>query len=206
MKDEQIVAVPTEHLRQARLRQGFDTDVETIVVAALESGKARILPRRLAEVDPRFKQLICYVILRHGERVFHYLRSAQVGEGRLAGLRSVGLGGHLSVADAGADLDSVGREWLERAIQRELSEEAAVAEPPVVTYVGIINDDSTEVGRVHVGIVAQAHLAAPHVMLRDSSLSDGRFDTPESLRSQLDQFETWSQLCLRALLTRAESS
>lgn len=196
--DERLIVVPVDALRAAGLAQGFDPSPDSILAAAFQPGIARVMPRSAAEADPRFKQLVCYVILRHGGQVFHYRRSAGVGERRLAGLRSLGVGGHLNAGDAGSriDLASTGR-----AIRRELDEEVCLTEEPSVRYLGVINDDSQPVGRVHLGIVALAELCEPRVHLRDSALTDGRFDPPEALGDRAESFETWSQLCLPTLVS-----
>jgi len=122
--DEPLIVVPVRHLRAANLAQGFDPSPEPILATVLKPNVARVMPRSVAEADPRFKQIVCYVIVRSQGLVFHYLRSAGAGERRLAGRRSLGLGGHLNADDADGALDHQG---LQRAIQRELDEEVALA-------------------------------------------------------------------------------
>jgi predicted NUDIX family phosphoesterase len=195
--DELLIVLPVDELNAANLAQGFDPDPDHILAAAFKPNVARVMPRSAAEADPRFKQLVCYVVLRRGNLIFHYQRSSMAGERRLAGRRSLGIGGHLNAADVGDCLDS---QSLRRGIRRELDEEVTVDEEPSVRYLGIINDDSTEVGRVHVGLVALADLSAATVRLRDATLLDGRFDRPEALVSHASEFETWSQLCLPSLV------
>lgn len=201
--DERLVVVPVRDLLAANLAQGFDSSPDRILAAAFRPNIARFMPRSAAEADPRFKQIVCYVILRSRGLVFHYRRSAGVGERRLAGLRSIGVGGHLNADDVEGALDERG---LRRAIQRELNEEVVLGDEPPIRYLGIINDDSTEVGRVHIGLAALAELGEPDARLRDSTLLDGRFDRPEDIVAQAATFETWSQLCLSALLSLPETS
>lgn len=201
--DEPLIVVPADCLRAANLAQGFDPSPDPILAAAFKPNAARVMPRSAAEADPRFKQIVCYVVLRSGVRFFHYRRSSAVGERRLAGLRSLGVGGHLNAGDVGDAGDPNG---LRRAIRRELDEEVVGADAPTIRFLGIINDDSTEVGRVHIGLVALAELAEPVVHLRDSTLVDGRFDPVGRLVEQAGVFETWSQLCLPALVNLLETS
>ena len=194
--DERLVVVAAQFLRAVDLKQGFDPYPDRVLDAVFAPGVATFLARSLAETDPHYKQLVCYVILRAGRSVFHYRRSERAGETRLAGRRSLGVGGHLNAEDAG---DRVGRQWLDRAIQRELMEEVEAGAVTRVDILGIINDDASEVGKVHVGIVAVAELESTAVHLRDSTLADGRFDLPQNLVSRSSEFETWSQLCLPAV-------
>ncbi len=194
--DEALVVVPTRVLRDAGLKDGFDPSADRILAAAFSPGTAQTLPRSLAELDERYKQLVCYVILLYGCTVFSYQRSALAGEKRLAGRRSLGLGGHLNAAD-GSQVD--GRTGLDRAVRRELAEEVKLATDPDVQIVGVINDDSNQVGRVHLGLVIVARLTSPEVKLRDPTLADGRFDALDDLVARQEEFETWSRLCMPGL-------
>jgi predicted NUDIX family phosphoesterase len=195
--EEQVIVVSTSDLRRAGLRDGFDPCPAPILAAVFAPGASRPMARARAEADPSYKQIICYVVLMCQGRLFHYRRSARATEHRLAGLRSLGVGGHLNVTDDGEVASPAG---LERAIRRELAEEVVLDEVPPIEYLGIINDDSTPVGQVHVGLVAAARLTRPAVRLRDAALVDGRFDPPVSLLGRAAEFETWSQLCLPALV------
>lgn len=150
------------------------------------------------EKDPRFKQLIPYVIFRYcddaGETfLFQYTRGRGQGERRLHTLRSIGVGGHLSQGDALAgDLYHAG-------VQRELQEEVVIETTYRQRIVGLINDDQTEVGRVHLGVVHLVDVEMPHVRPREADLLDAGFRPLGKLFAELGQFETWSQACLKAL-------
>jgi predicted NUDIX family phosphoesterase len=194
--DEELVVVPVDALQAAGLTNGFDHNPERILAAAFAPGVARPLRRGLAEVDERYKQVICYVVLLYGHTVFHYRRSSQVGESRLAGLRSLGIGGHVNVFDG---IDGDARSGLRRAIRRELSEEVTLDHEPELTIVGIINDDSNPVGRVHLGLVAFGQSRNVNVELRDATLTDGRFDRIVDVESRGTEFESWSRLCFPAI-------
>ncbi len=195
--EEAVLVVSVDHVRAAGVRPGFTTPAQSILATLLRPNAVRPMARSLAEGDPRSKQLVCYVVLWSGERVFHYRRTAHGGERRLRGLRSIGIGGHLNAADAAGHGGLAG---LERALRRELAEEVVLPTAPAVEYVGLIDDDATEVSRVHLGIVALARLPEPQVELRDPALTEGEFSRPSDLLARRDEFETWSQICLPALL------
>jgi predicted NUDIX family phosphoesterase len=197
ISDELVVVVPVDHLRRVSAGTGFDPSPDRVLDLVFQPATTRTLARRVAEEDPRFKQLVAYVAFRWQGRIFHYRRSPRVGERRLAGRRSIGVGGHLNASDVAAGVDEAG---LRRAIARELAEEVELGEVPAIRYVGIIDADDVPVSRVHLGIVAVADVAAPRVTLRDPTLADGRFDGAEELLARLDEFESWSQLCLRHLV------
>lgn len=153
------------------------------------------------EQDPSFKQLIPYVLLcaknEAGEpSVFVYTRGSGQGEARLHRKRSVGIGGHISQGD------EVAGDPYERGMQRELDEEIEIGTGFTSACVGLINDDDTEVGRVHLGIVHRLDLEAPRAQPREKDLVDAGFYPVSQLLNELDQFESWSRICLQHLFAK----
>ncbi len=82
-------------------------------------------------------------------------------------------------------------------MRREIEEEVELGSPFRESIIGLINDDETEVGRVHLGVVHVFELDEPRVTSRETSLHDFGFAAPRELAGQLDEFESWSQICLR---------
>lgn len=201
VKTEHVLVVPTELFHRLGHFQGFSADVERYLDELLSPEHTSYRPRDEVEEDPSFKQLIPYVILRHrdaqrGERVFHYTRGKGQGEKRLHAKRSVGIGGHISTVDAASGVDL---HPYHEGMRRELEEEIFIDAPYRETCVGLINDDESEVGRVHLGVVHIFDLDEPAVRPREDDICDTGFETIERLRSELGGFETWSQICLAAL-------
>ena len=152
------------------------------------------------EQDPGFKQLIPYVIFcyRDGQgrrTVFQYTRGTGQGEGRLHRKRSVGIGGHISMVDSRpSTLDP-----YRVGMKRELEEEVFIDTPYTDRCVGLINDDLTEVGRVHLGVVHCFDVERPAVRPREPEILESGFRPVEELLPNLAEFESWSQICLEAL-------
>lgn len=192
---EHVLVVPTPLFHSLGHFQGFRPDAGRYLEVLLEPSAVSYRPRHEVEEDPGFKQLIPYCIFRHAGRVFHYTRGKLQGEGRLRSKRSVGIGGHISADDPGSGI-AVYRE----AMQREISEEVFVEADFRERCLGLINDDETEVGRVHLGIVHVFELEAPKVRPREESIIQAGFAPPSELARDRDQFETWSQICLDQLL------
>jgi predicted NUDIX family phosphoesterase len=205
VETEHVLVVPTDLFRQVGYFQGFCSEPEPYLAELLRAEHASYRPRSEMEQDPSFKQLIPYVIFRHldsagRDNVFCYTRGKGQGEGRLHSKRSVGIGGHVSSDDAMAgDLDaySEGR-------RREVSEEVVVDTPFVERCVGLINDDETPVGRVHLGIVHMVDVERPAVLPREADIIEAGFVPVDELLADLSGFETWSQICLEALFGRIE--
>jgi predicted NUDIX family phosphoesterase len=191
--DEEVLVVPTAQFHALGYFQGFSSQADRYLTALLQPQHLAFLKRSIAEDDPSHKQLIPYVIFRCGDLVFHYTRGSG-GEKRLHAKKSIGVGGHISTTDAGGSATP-----YRTGLERELAEEVAIGSPYTDRCLGLINDDETPVGRVHLGIVHVYDLEQPHVTPREDGLADTGFAPLNELLAQLDGFETWSQICLKEL-------
>ncbi|MBY0523735.1 MAG: phosphoesterase [Gemmataceae bacterium] len=191
---ERVLVVPTAIFHDAGVFQGFSPRVDYYLPRLLDSGQLSYRPRSEAEDDPTSKQLIPYVVLRWRDQVFHYTRGKGGGEPRLRALRSIGVGGHISADDANL-FDSPYRE----AMFREVAEEVRLETDYQERCIGLINDDSSAVGQVHLGIVHVFDLAEPQVFRREQVLTRAGFAPIANLRQEREEFETWSQYVLDVL-------
>ena len=192
--DEHVLVVPTMLFHELGYFQGFNAGIRPYLKTLFDPAFTHYLARAVAETDPSFKQLIPYCVFRCGGRVFHYKRGNSQGEGRLHSKRSIGVGGHICSEDQ-IRPDAPYAE----AMRREIEEEVYLEAPYEERCVGLINDDETEVGKVHLGIVHVFDLEAPKVRPREKSIIETGFATPAELLQDLDSFESWSQICLKHL-------
>ncbi len=198
---ERVLVVPTEVFHRLGHFQGFNGQVERYLDELLRPEHTSYRPRDEVEKDPGYKQLIPYMIFRHvddagRQTVFQYTRGAGQGEGRLHHKQSVGIGGHISSIDATGDGTT---NSYEEGMRRELDEEVAVDSPYTSKCVGLINDDQTEVGSVHLGMVHLFDVERPAVRPRETEIIECGFRPVEAILSDLSGFETWSQICMTAL-------
>lgn len=191
---EQVLVIPTEIFRQVGYFQGFCDDIERYLEVILDPIHASYRPRPEMEEDPSFKQLIPYCIFKCGDQIFHYQRGTDQGEARLHAKRSVGVGGHVSTLD----LNGEGSPYIE-GMKREIEEEIQVDAQWTERCVGLINDDESEVGKVHLGIVHLFDLDIAKVTPREKSMINAGFASAEQLVGESTEFETWSQICLKSL-------
>ncbi len=196
---EHVLVVSTDLFRRLGYFQGFTSEVSRYLPELLSPRHTTYRPRGEVEIDPHFKQLIPYVIFEYrggheGPEVFQYTRGNGQGEGRLHRKRSVGIGGHISTRDAG-----FGDCSYDVGMRRELEEEVSIQTPYQARCVGLINDDLTEVGQVHLGIVYQFQVERPAVVPREPDILDSGFQPVPTILAELEAFETWSQLCVKAL-------
>lgn len=198
---ERVLVVPTELFHRLGYFQGFSSEVDRYLQDLFSPLHTSYRPRREVEQDPGFKQLIPYVIFRYTDsknklNVFQYTRGTGMGEGRLHRKHSVGIGGHISMIDADANINS---SPYEEGMRRELAEEVEIDTPYTAKCVGLINDDQTEVGRVHLGVVHLFDVERPDVRPRETDILESGFRPVAEILQDLDGFETWSQICMRAL-------
>ncbi len=148
------------------------------------------VPRPEAELDRSLKQIIPYLVLRDGDRIFLMKRTKAGGDARLHDHFSIGVGGHMNPGD-GSFLGGLRREWRE-----ELEADFI----PEFEFVGLLNDDSVDVGVHHLGVVYQADAAGRSVGVRETDKLSGSFEPVEVVRAAYDRLETWSQLALDAVV------
>jgi predicted NUDIX family phosphoesterase len=200
--EERVLCFERKLLEELGAFQGLSLEVEKYLPAVTCSSRLVYLNRSEAEHDKRYKQLIPYVLLICNGRILRYRRGRGGQETRLHGLYSVGVGGHISEEDHG--LFSTGPGYHE-GMRRELMEEVAVEEERE-SAVAVINDDSTEVGCVHFGVVHVMHLANETIASRRSGIAGPEFIPFAEAVKDPSGYESWSRFCLEQLellLTKA---
>jgi predicted NUDIX family phosphoesterase len=192
--DEKVLVFPRSLFEQLGVFQGFNADVDRYLPAILDKKNNSFQPRAQAETNPDFKQIIPYVIITDGKSVLHYVRGKKAGEQRLVSKGSIGIGGHIN--DEDHSLFAVGLQAFQEAVEREVCEELAVQGAFDAKPVGLINDDSTEVGRVHFGVVHLLFRTPDKVKKNEQIITQVEFVPIEKLKARREQMETWSQICL----------
>lgn len=203
-RDEQILVIPASVVDEIARFEGFTADVDRYLDAILSSESLQFRPRSAMESDPSFKQLIPYVILRTTDaagdsQLFAYTRGSGQGEARLHARRSIGIGGHISSEDALPRAAAGDQGPYRNGMLRELAEEVRLDSAYDEQCVGLIYDPSSEVGRVHLGVVHMFDLAAPRVVANEEDICDAGFAPLDQLRRDHGRLETWSQLCVDSL-------
>jgi predicted NUDIX family phosphoesterase len=152
--------------------------------------------RSEVENDPSFQQIIPYVVFRHGDRYFltHRLRASS--EKRLRKQYSLGVGGHINPGDLeGGDpiLDGLRREWSEEVIYEGRFE---------ARMLGLLNEDSSPVSKVHLGVVFLVDGDTPDIRIRETDKLAGELMTLEEMRMYYLAMESWSQIVYDRLVSQ----
>ena len=203
--EERVLCFRRSLLEELGVFQGLSLEIEKYLPVVTSSSQILYLNRSDAETDKRYKQLIPYVLVICNDRILRYRRGKGGQETRLHGLYSVGVGGHISEEDHGLFSNRLG---YHEGMRRELMEEVAIDEVNDAT-VAVINDDSTEVGFVHFGVVHVIHVGTEEIVGRRSGIVSPEFIPIADAVREASGFESWSRFCLEnldSLLARAGAS
>jgi predicted NUDIX family phosphoesterase len=203
--EERVLCFQRTLLEDLGVFQGISLDIDRYLPVVTSSKHIRYLNRSEAELDKRYKQLIPYVLVLCQDRILRYRRGKGGQESRLHGLFSVGVGGHISEEDHGLFSTALG---YHDGMRRELMEEIAVGDFKDAA-VAVINDDSTEVGYVHFGVVHVLHVASESVVGRRSGIVNPEFVPITEAIKNPEGYESWSRFCLEqidSLLSKAAAA
>jgi predicted NUDIX family phosphoesterase len=195
--NENVLVFPRPLFEKLGIFQGFSAEVGRYLPVILEKKNNTFMPRAQAETNPAFKQIIPYVIITDGKSILHYVRGKKAGEQRLVAKGSIGIGGHINNEDETLfGLNSFGLEAFQDAVKREVCEELSVQGEFDARPAGLINDDSTEVGQVHFGVVHVLFRTPEQVKKNEQVITQMEFIPIAELKAKREQMETWSQICL----------
>lgn len=193
--DEQILVVNRKELfnNEENHFYGFikkDDEKTKKIIDTFESYEVK--RRGDMEEDPSFKQLIGYVLLKdiNTNEVLVYKRLVGGGEARLHGKASVGIGGHMNEVEGKSIF-----EMLKINASRELNEEVGVSEEEALEnlqFIGLINDDETEVGQVHIGVVYEYKVDKKQVEVKEDDTLVIRWMSSAEAKKE-ENYETWSE-------------
>ncbi|HEX8616014.1 MAG TPA: NUDIX domain-containing protein [Thermoanaerobaculia bacterium] len=187
--NEQVMVVEREALGSFLVERGLVRE-ETDQVLDLIVERHFFLDRPTAEISPQYKQIIPYVLIRNDDAYFLLQRTQKQTEARLHHKLSLGIGGHIN-PDTPDLLDG---------LRKELEEEVNVEGDYDLSFVGILNDDTTDVGRVHLGAVYVLDSFDRHVTVRETEKMTGRWVPREELSAHREAMETWSQIVFDAFI------
>ena len=193
--EERVLCFERKLLDQIGAFQGLSMEIGKYLPVLTADSQLLYRNRSDADQDRRYKQLIPYVLVICNDKILRYRRGKGGGETRLHGLYSVGIGGHISEEDH--QLFSNNRGYQE-SMRRELMEEVGI-DTALAPALAAINDDSTEVGYVHFGVVHAVRVPDESVASRRIGIVGPEFIPMADAVKDPAGYETWSQLCLEHL-------
>src|SRR5213596_497352 len=195
--NENVLVVRRSLFDQLGSFQGLNFEPQKYLDAFLSRGNNFFLPRSEAEINPAYKQIIPYALIAFENAMAYYVRGKKAGEQRLVAKGSIGIGGHMNETDE--SLFALDEAAYRAGVEREVNEEIKIESPYDDRIVALLNDDTTEVGRVHLGIIHVFKLAEPKVQKREAMITELTFLPREELLARRETMETWSQICLDSL-------
>lgn len=198
-----ILAADASGLPPELGQTGFVPMEHGAAIGLLESAGLWFGPRRMLEELESYRQVIPYIVLRVGDRLVRYRRTPAGGEARLHGRTSVGLGGHVDLADAkssGERFDLLGT--VEEAAGREMREELGDVVCLRRRWVGLLVDNDTPVGRVHIGLIGMWDIDGLPDRASEDAVGEVAAVSLTDLKDDSASLETWSALLLPWLETQ----
>ncbi len=192
-----ILAAKSRGLPDFCMQTGFYPCAQDEIIDHIEGAGLWLGPRPILEEDPTYRQTIPYVILQYQNKIVQYTRTSSGGEGRLHGRASIGLGGHIDLEDVIGDASKIDlRQTLGRAAARELDEELGIVEFADKCWMGLLVDNDSAVGRVHVGVVGLWTLCSAPSGQFEEAIGDVSLKSLDELHSEKNRMETWSAMLL----------
>ena len=193
-EDESVLVIKRELFDEIGTFQGISTEIDKYLPVFLNPSNNFFIHRELAEDDPTHKQIIPYAIFKHGDKFLRYLRGKKSGEQRLASKSSIGIGGHINQDDFNSS--SLEKDTYLTGIEREINEELIINCDYNNLPIALINDDSNDVGQVHLGVVHLFDLESDQVEAGEANIENLEFLSSEDLLREKDNLESWSQICV----------
>ena len=193
-EDESVLVIKRELFDEIGTFQGISTEIDKYLPVFLNPSNNFFIHRELAEDDPTHKQIIPYAIFKHGDKFLRYLRGKKSGEQRLASKSSIGIGGHINQDDFNSS--SLEKDTYLTGIEREINEELIINCDYNNLPIALINDDSNDVGQVHLGVVHLFDLESDQVEAGEANIENLEFLSIDDLLREKDNLESWSQICV----------
>lgn len=159
---------------------------------------AIIVDRDLVENDPSIKQLIPYVILGYNSNYVLLKRKPKQNEKRLHNKMSLGIGGHINPSDTLEQNDII-----ISGLFRELNEEIHIKNYSMPEFIGYINDDLSDVGSVHLGLLYKISLSDDNFEILEKDKMEGSLVSIDSINDSYNNLESWSKIVFDEYLTKS---
>jgi predicted NUDIX family phosphoesterase len=195
--EENVLVVRRSLFDELGAFHGLNFAPQKYLDAFLSRGNNFFLPRAEAEINPAYKQIIPYALIAFQNKVAYYVRGKKAGEQRLVAKGSIWIGGHMNETDE--SLFAMDEQAYRAGVEREVNEEIKIDAAFEDRIVALLNDDSSEVGRVHLGVVHVFKLAEPRVEKREAMITGLTFLAKDELFARREAMETWSQICMDSL-------
>ncbi len=195
---EKVLAIRSNIVQFIEFTDGISLNSKALQELLKDSKKIKFISRKTAETNTRWKQIIPYSIISYNNLFLTYTRGQKSDENRLTGKLSIGLGGHINPKDAYLinNKYAFSFDTIVKAMKREIDEEINIKSSYEHKAVGIINDDTSNVDKVHLGVLFIWKLQKKAIEYREGDITKIQFMTKDELINNYHSFERWSQICI----------
>ncbi len=191
--NENILVVKRTTLFPLQAPQGLVSDTQQYLSTITQAQE--FLPRARMEEDENYKQIIPYLIFKHTDRYFLMQRASTSSEQRLKNKYSLGIGGHMRQEDMAQGATIF--DWAQREFHEEIDYQGSFT----IRTLGILNDDTNPVGKVHLGLVLLLEGDSHQIKVK-SELKSGQLVSLEECKAIYNSLESWSQIIFDAILCK----
>ena len=189
--NEYVLVFSVDLLNKKGTFQGLNYSPHIYLDSILMNDNHKYMRRKEAEKNPNYKQLIPYVIIENNNTILSYQRGVLLSEERLLHNHSIGVGGHISIDDPNLFSTS-----YEEGMYREINEELHIDTDYQEKIVALLNDDSNEVGKVHIGVIHILRINEQKIRKKEKSINNPHFVSIQSLKTNIGKYENWSRICI----------
>lgn len=199
-----VLAFPSTILDELGHFHGIRKDYQIYENALIKAEVSSFMPRLEVEMNPTYKQIVSYVIVRYQNLLLRYTRGVVTNIGQfLHGEYSLGFGGHVESNDW--DLFSLSDVGYRNSILREMKQEIEINPEKIRTdnfsTLGVLNDDSSPLGRCHIAFIHLLTVDSPEYKKGEKSINDIKWVPIESLGDEFSGYEYWSKLCIQTFFS-----
>jgi predicted NUDIX family phosphoesterase/dephospho-CoA kinase len=165
------------------------------------------MPRLKAEKDISHKQILSYILIEKNNRLLRFVRGVYTNaHSMLRGSLCIGFGGHVQDHDLNLFETLHNDNGYFNSVKRELLEELKIPEssitPKTFKIIGVLNDDSSEVGKSHFAIIHKLDLNSIRIpdakkLKGEKSINQLTFVPINELGNDFEKYEYWSKLCIK---------
>ena len=200
--EKRVLTIPSKSFYELGYFQGIRKDykyyLDKILNEKTNDLMANFINRQEAEDSFEYKQIVSYVIIKHGDSILRQTRGAQTSvSSYLRGLYSIGFGGHVEYRDALPLLQDSNDFGYLRSVQRELNEELGISYlPNQLKTVGVLNDESVLEGIKHFALIHILDMVTQDFKKNERWINDLQLVNVQSLNCEFEEYEYWSKLCI----------
>ena len=205
---EDVMVFPSKLLSAVGWFHGVRQDWQTYADVLLNRENTIFMPRVEAETSVKYKQPVSYVLIKKHDAILRFVRGSYSSvQSFLKGRLCIGFGGHVQSKDFDnmpllAQIDSGYRQSILREINEELYLPRGAITDRSLRTIGVLNDDSSFVGKAHFAFIHLLNLdylgtqLNPKLLKKEKSINQLRFVPIGALGEEFESYEYWSKLCI----------